>query len=126
MEEIGIGIDIEDISRFKGIKANRRLLDNVFTEKENKYCLSKNNSSPHFAARFAGKESIIKACSSIGQIPLSYKEIEITNNKKGVPIVRLGKKIFDKFQIKLTLSHCEDKVVAFAIIVNKSFYNEKN
>ena len=109
MKEFGIGTDIENIERFKN--KEKHFLNKIFTKKELEYCFSKKNYAAHLAARFAGKEAVVKALSNIADADIGYNQIEIINNKKGVPIVKL-----DKFKIKLSLSHCKDKAIAFAII----------
>lgn len=52
--------------------------------KELKYCLSKTNPYPHLAARFAGKEAVIKLISGFGG-KISPNEIEILNDNSGAP-----------------------------------------
>lgn len=115
----GIGTDIESISRFKEVKNNERFLNKIFTKKEIDYCFSKKNPCQHLAARFAGKEAVIKALSNLVNSFSGYKEIEIINNESGGPLVNLTHKNSTKFNIKLSLSHCEDKAIAFAVIVGK-------
>lgn len=119
MSNIGVGVDIEDIERFRLLNSNddERFLNKIFTKNELKYCFSKTASGPHLAARFAGKEAVLKALSAICDFTLNYKEIEIINNEKGVPIVLLNNKKFNKFSVKLSLSHCKDKTVAFSIAI---------
>jgi len=116
---IGIGTDIEDIERFRLTnKDHKTLLAKIFTEKELEYCFSKKPAAPHLAARYTGKEAIIKALNSISiGKNLQFNEIEIYNNEIGVPIVNINK--FKNLEIYLSLSHCKDKAIAFVIIVEK-------
>ena len=81
--------------------------------KELKYCLSKTNPYPHLAARFAGKEAVIKLISGFGG-KISPNEIEILNNADGVPGVLLNKEGLDRFSIVISLSHSKDRAIAFA------------
>ena len=115
---LGIGVDIENIDRFLGLKIpeNNAFLNKIYTKRELEYCFSKNNSAQHLAVRFAGKEAVIKALSSLEYEFSDFTKIEISNNEKGVPSVRINLAGFEDFNIKLSLSHCEDKALAFAVI----------
>ncbi len=114
-----IGVDIEDIGRFAKLdfKNDRAFFEKIFTEKEIEYCVSKANPCRHFAARFAGKEAVIKALQMKG---VEYKDIEILNDLKGVPRVRVnlkngGGKI--NKCLRISLSHCKDKAIAFVVLI---------
>jgi len=115
----GIGVDIEDIRRFRKLNpdSDKGFLNRVFTKNELEYCFSKEDAAPHLTARYTGKEAVIKALSGICKPKLDYKDIEIFNNTNGVPMVKLKNKDFNKFGIKISLSHCKDKAVAFAIVI---------
>jgi len=113
----GIGVDIEDISRFKDLNLdeNEKFLKKIFTQQELSYCFSKKNPAPHLAARFSCKEAVIKALQSAGFDNPGFSAIEILNDKKGIPSVRIDKKDFKNVTIKISLSHCRDKSLAFAV-----------
>lgn len=119
---LGIGTDIEDISRFRDpeIRMNRTFLERVFTQDELAYCFSKRNPAPHLAARFCGKEAVIKALQEAGYEKTGMSSIEILNNPDGVPFARIDKKEFNDITIKISLSHCRDKCLAFAIVFRGS------
>ncbi len=116
-----VGVDCENISRFEGVKFKDkpRFYKKVFTAQEIKYCLSKRNPYPHFAVRFAAKEALIKALPS--SIKLSLNQIEVSNNQKGKPHVKLIKKdfLFDAEDIRISLSHSKDLAIAFVIVFKK-------
>jgi len=119
-EILGIGTDIENVSRFDNIsyEKNPNFLKKIFTEKELKYCFSKRKASEHLAVRFAGKEAVIKAINSLGKIHnINYNEIEIKNNESGLPLVNIFKNGYEGLSVYLTLSHSEDNAIAFVIIV---------
>ncbi|MFZ2456927.1 MAG: 4'-phosphopantetheinyl transferase superfamily protein [Candidatus Altiarchaeia archaeon] len=117
----GIGVDIEGISRFRDLDRtkNKHFLSRVFTDKEVEYCFSKKDPAPHLAARFTGKEAVIKALSSLGESCISCRDIEITNNDKGLPEAILNNVNLNKLKIKLSLSHSQDAAIAYAIAVRK-------
>ncbi|MDP3244339.1 MAG: holo-ACP synthase [bacterium] len=119
----GIGVDIEDVGRFSSLdlKRHRLFLQRIFTKKEIKYCFARKNYGPHLAARFCGKEAVIKALSSIGIIGVPYNMIEITNNRYDVPVVKMSQKT-QKIIVKLSLSHTKDIAIAFVIVMSHNSY----
>ena len=110
--ELSIGVDIEDISRFKNKEYNKNKIfyNKIFTKKEISYCLAKKNPYQHFAVRFCAKEAFIKA---INESIKDYKDIEIKvkNNK---PFI-----IWNDKKHLLSLSHEKDKAIAFVIVENE-------
>ena len=119
LASIGIGTDIESISRFRKLwrKKDKAFLSKIFTANELKNCFSKNDPAPHLAARFTGKEAVIKALSALGQPYPELKEIEITNDRKGMPVVKLKNKKLSGTKVKLSLAHCKNQAIAFALII---------
>lgn len=114
-----IGVDIENISKFNQIKKNDKILSRIFTNNELKYCFSKRDPAPYLAVRYAGKEAVVKAVNSTGVSQMSfldYKKIEIYNEKSGTPRVKLVGLNLDNLVINISLSHCDDKAIAFVII----------
>ena len=118
-ENFGIGTDIESIDRFRKLNLNddNGFLNKVFTKNELDYCFSKKEPASHLSARYAGKEAVIKALSSIGKANLDYKNVEIFKNEEGVPMVRINDIDGGKIKVYVSLSHCEDKAIAFAIVM---------
>lgn len=111
-----IGVDIEDIERFSKLdkKRDSTFLRKVYTEKELKYCFSKSKPGQHLAARFCAKEAVIKVFKSAGK-KIDIKQIELLTSKTGAPRVKIHKKEFSRVQVMISLSHCSDKAIAFAI-----------
>lgn len=119
LKNFGIGVDIESIERFNRpeIINNKLFLSKIFTKKELNYSFSKKKPAPHLAARYAGKEAIFKALTSIGKSNLNYKRLEIFNNKKGVPEAKINNAGFNNLHVRISLSHCNDKAIAFAAVM---------
>ena len=119
---LGIGVDIENIDRFTGPDRTQdsSFLNKIFTRNELEYCFSKKISAQHLAVRYCAKEAVVKALASLNRTNLNYRDIEIVNKKSGIPEVRIEKPGFDDLQIKLSLSHCADKAIAFAVITRKN------
>ena len=118
----GIGIDLIEISRIKESieKFDKRFLNKIYTQTELDYCFSKKNRYQHFAARFAAKEAIAKALATGWAKGFRWKDIEIYNEKSGMPNVTLNgnlKSFLGKDKsLKITMSHSEHYVTCFAII----------
>lgn len=121
IKDIGVGVDIEDIARFRKLDRgkNSSFLNKIFTREELDYCFSKGEAAPSLTARYAGKEAVVKALSGIGKEIINYKEIEILSNDIGAPIVKINNRKFRDILINISLSHCNDKAVAFAVTVKK-------
>lgn len=122
---LGIGIDIIEIERIKKSIDNfgDTFLDKIYTKTELDYCLPKANKYQHFAARFAAKEAIAKALSYSGENGFSWKDIEIYNERNGMPKVKLFNKmdriLGEDKQIHITMSHSENYVTCFALLEKK-------
>ena len=111
-----IGIDIVEISRIK--KAIARWGDNflqrVYSESELKLCRKKPSS---LAARFAGKEAVIKALKKPQGI--SWKQIEVLSEPHGKPLLRLYGRAKEQAKslglanLAITLSHSKEYAIAF-------------
>lgn len=120
MGQMGLGVDIEEVSRFKSLIRNRKFLKRIFTPAEIAYCLSKKNRAQHFAVRFAAKEAVWKALSILPpkqKSGLRHTDIGVKNDQRGKPqitfpksLVRLQKKV------EVSLSHTRSACVAVALI----------
>ncbi len=120
-QQYGIGTDIEKIKRFR--KANYSVksyfVNRIFTKRELDYCFSENDPPMHLTARFSAKEAIFKALNSINTISFNYLDIEIINDDLGVPQVNILKEELKHYEIKVSLSHCYDNAISFALAIKK-------
>ena len=118
---IRIGTDIIEISRIKKSieDTDNKFIERIYTNKEIEYCESrKSQKYQHYAVRFAGKEAVFKAISSMlkNKFEVDWKDIEILNDSSGRPYVNILKsKISDKINIDISLSHCKEYAVANVI-----------
>jgi holo-[acyl-carrier protein] synthase len=114
-----VGIDIEDVARFKSLVRQRRFVERVYTPVEARYCASKKNKLQHFAARFAAKEAVWKALSHAlakRKLSLSHRDIGVANDDSGKPHLTLPKQLRGwASRVSLSLSHTKTTVVAVAI-----------
>ena len=121
---IGTGVDIVEVARFRRVvnKFGDRLLKRIFTQPEVDYCNKKVNKFQHLAGRFASKEAISKALKIKWERGLSWREIEVANNRNGASEVVLtgqAKRIADGLNIEnihLSISHCQNYAIALAVI----------
>ena len=112
----GIGVDCEEISRFE--KMNAAFAEKVFTKKEREYCRAKARPSQHFAARFAGKEAVIKCFGGIGK-KIPFNKIEILKCENSAPAVRILDGSLGGYDVMLSLSHSGNMAIAFAVILKR-------
>jgi holo-[acyl-carrier protein] synthase len=115
LDNVNIGIDITDIDRFSGMIDNPKLLQKIYTPREIHYCQNHKSAAGCFAVRFAGKEAVQKAVDS----GIPFNQIEITNKKNGLPIVRILKPDYRERVLKISLSH-SNKIAIAVVIARKS------
>ena len=126
---LGIGCDIIKISRVQYIfyRYNYRFLNHVFNFSEINYILSnKKKSYAICAKRFAAKEAFLKAFGTGKSFGISWKDIQIKNNKLGRPFLFIKGKALRILTFKipvgfevfyhLSLSDTKDLAQAFVII----------
>ena len=124
MKILGIGVDIIKNSRIKKSIKNTYFIKRVFGKDEVKFSNRKTNKTIYFAKRFAAKEAFSKALGTGISKGLNFKDIEITNNKKGKPILNINgesKKIIKrlikkKFKTFVSLSDEKSHAIASVII----------
>lgn len=111
------GCDIVCTGRFTSHLDDKRFLDRCFTEAEQAYCFEKVHPEKHFAARFAGKEAVLKALSGLG-IRYPIGSVEILNEPSGRPIVRISEKeaVQDGLCIDVSLTHDGEYAAASAVV----------
>jgi len=89
----GIGIDLVENERMERIirKWGDKFLSRVFSEGEIDYCGRRaSQSSIHYGARFAVKESFMKAIGTGLGGGVKLQEIEVVNEASGRPEIRLS------------------------------------
>ena len=91
---IGIGLDVIEVSRIKSTVSRwgSRFEKRVFTDKEISYCNCKKDRFQRLACRFAAKEALFKALGTGWSKGTEWKEIEVTNDVMGKPLITLSGK----------------------------------
>ncbi len=80
---ISIGIDIVEIEEIKkSIEKSKRFVRRVFTENEKEYCEHKIDKYPHYAARYAVKEAVMKALGTGWDKGVQWKQVEVINGNR--------------------------------------------
>tara|TARA_Y100001936_G_C15729231_1_gene485152 strand:+ start:43 stop:426 length:384 start_codon:yes stop_codon:yes gene_type:complete len=125
MSIIGIGVDIVNNKRLKKLIKNKKFISRIFTSNEIKQSIKLKNKINFYSKRFAAKEAFSKATGFGISEKLNFKDISISNNKIGKPLISLNKttKIYlkKKFKVKsfrtnLSLSDEKNYSIAYVII----------
>ena len=121
---LGVGVDIEEIERFKKYDTkNNPFVLRIFTKDEIEYCFSKKNFASHLAARYCAKEACLKAVCSFGYDAVSYADFEVYQTKNGAPEVRvLNPNLSDKVELKISISHSKTNAICYAIANKKHLH----
>ncbi|MDI6775937.1 MAG: holo-ACP synthase [Syntrophales bacterium] len=120
----GIGIDFVEVSRMEKIlkRWEERFTNRVYSPLEIDYCKKRAFPAMHYAARFAVKESFLKAAGVGLWMGIRLKDIEILNNREGRPEIKLHEKAKEIPQdngitaIYISLSHTAVLAVAMVIL----------
>ena len=128
MNIIGNGVDIVENIRIKKSLKIKGFINRIFTKNEiNKSKKLKNNVN-YFAKRFAAKEAFVKAIGEGFRNNINFGDIDIINDNKGKPVVKISNNIekiikkkfkLRKFKIYLSLSDEKKHSIAYVIIDKK-------
>ena len=128
MAIIGVGVDIVDNNRFKKLIKKKQFVERVFTKNETEYSIKIRNKLNYFSKSFAEKEAFSKATGFGISKNLHFKDIEISRDKRGKPIITLNKSsilyLKKKFKVRafktnLSLSDEKNYSIAYVIIEKK-------
>ena len=126
---IGIGIDIIDIRRIEKIiiKYGDRFIKKCFLQTEIQSSENRRNTIQSYAKRYAAKEACAKALGTGLARGVYWKDIEVSNNKLGKPILTLhnkAAKILNQIsskntRIEVSLSDEKNYAISNVIIFNE-------
>lgn len=120
MDIIGLGIDLAEIDRVRHLvgKYGKRFKDRCFTDHEWAYAHRYVDPSGRLAARFAGKEAVMKSLYT-GWRRIHWRDIEITGG--GAPRVNLSGTAAARAErigverVLITITHTDDSAMVFAM-----------
>lgn len=115
---IGTGVDITEVRRLRQAieKWGDSFLNRVFTKIELENAKRHGSFYQHLAGRFAAKEAVFKA---LGDIELSWRDVEILNNKDGKPLCKIMNNRGKNAEVLISISHVKNYATAFAVITKK-------
>ena len=121
---VGTGIDLVEVPRIAAAIAQfgDRFLRRIYTEREIRYCDSKQNRAERYAARFAAKEAALKALGTGWKRGVAWRDVEVGREPGGRPTLALHGKAAE-FATKLgakraslSISHTKEQAIAQVIL----------
>lgn len=123
MQILGLGVDLADIDRVGEVLAKYpRFADRCFTDHEREYAFRFATPERRLAARFAGKEAVMKSMGT-GWRRIRWRDIEITGG--GRPTVRLTESAARRAQnlgvseVLVTITHTDTSALVMAVAVGE-------
>lgn len=124
---VGIGIDIIEVERIRAAVNRNKFVQRIFTGREQNYCESRGiQCAASYAARFAGKEAVMKAFGT-GLAGGNWTDIEIVVDQSGRPSVVLEGAFAQRaqqlhiLQIHISLTHAREYAAAQAVLWGGDF-----
>ena len=121
MRILGLGVDLADVERVGRIlEKYPRFAERCFTEHEREYAFRFASPERRLAARFAGKEAVMKSMGT-GWRRIRWKDIEITGG--GKPTVRMSgnaarrAEMLGVTEVLVTITHTDTDALVMAIAV---------
>ncbi|MCY3538975.1 MAG: holo-ACP synthase [bacterium] len=123
MQIIGLGVDLADIDRVARLLARYpRFARRCFTEHEQAYAERFAHPARRYAARFAGKEAVMKSLGT-GYRRVRWRDIEITGGGKptvlltGTAAARAEQ--LEVTRVEITITHTDRQALVFAIALSE-------
>ena len=123
MRILGLGVDLADVERVGRIlEKYPRFAERCFTEHEREYAFRFASPERRLAARFAGKEAVMKSMGT-GWRRIRWTDIEITGG--GKPIVRMSgnaarrAEMLGVTEVLVTITHTDTDALVMAIAVGE-------
>ena len=120
----GIGVDIAATERFQRFidNGNSAIMERLFTQSERSLCGNRKDAASCLAARFAAKESFLKALGTGLRDGISWQDMEVTNNALGKPELTLSGKAEEQIlangvvRVHVSLSHDGGSAIAMVVL----------
>lgn len=125
MEIVGVGTEIVECLRIGRMveQHGEQFVTRVYTRREIHFCHERKRATEHFAARWAAKESVLKALSATWHKGLSMTDVEVHTERTGQLRVYLSGGLREAAQrvgatdFLLSLSHCRAYATAYVLAV---------
>ena len=122
MEIMGMGVDLAEVGRVRRLLGRdaERFRKRCFTDHEWAYAQRFRDPAERLAARFAGKEAVMKSL-GVGWRHVPWRDIEITGG--GAPTVKLSGKAARRAEmlgvdrVMITITHTGDQALVMALAV---------
>ena len=122
MQILGLGVDLADIERVGRVLAKYpRFAERCFTDHEREYAFRFARPERRLAARFAGKEAVMKSMGT-GWRRIRWRDIEITGG--GKPTVRMSGRaeqratLLGVTEVLVTITHTDTSALVMAVAVS--------
>jgi holo-[acyl-carrier protein] synthase len=123
MEPLGLGIDIVEIERVRGLyeRYPERFLERVYTPSERDRAHAMRDPTSFLAGRFAAKEAVLKVLGTGLTGGISWQDIHVIREPSGAPRVYLSGKAYARAEtiglglVLVSISHGRDHAVAQAV-----------
>ena len=123
MRIVGLGVDLAEIERVGRVLARYpRFAERCFTDNEREYAFRYARPERRLAARFAGKEAVMKSMGT-GWREIRWSDIEITGG--GKPTVKVTGTAARRAEMlgitgfEVTITHTNKEALVFAIAVGE-------
>ncbi len=123
MRIIGLGVDLADIDRVERVlERYPRFAERCFTDHERAYAFRFAKPARRLAARFAGKEAVMKSLGT-GWRRIRWQDVEITGG--GAPTVRLSGTASRRAEtlgvtgVLVTITHTDTSALVMAVAVGE-------
>ena len=123
MRIVGLGVDLAEIDRVGRVLAKYpRFAERCFTDHEREYAFRYARPERRLAARFAGKEAVMKSMGT-GWRQIRWTDIEITGG--GKPTVKVTGTAARRAEMlgitgfEVTITHTDKEALVFAIAVGE-------
>ena len=123
MRIIGLGVDLTEIGRVKHLLDRyEQFPERCFTEHEREYAFRFAKPERRLAARFAGKEAVMKSMGT-GWRRIRWRDVEITGGGKPTVVLRGTAKaradMLGVTEIHVTITHTDDTAMVMAVAVGE-------
>lgn len=125
MRIFGIGTDIVECLRIAQMieRHGELFIGRVYTPHEIDYCSKRRAATQHYAGRWAAKEAVLKALGTGWVKGISWRDVEVRNEKGGKPIIALAGGARERCgqagitEMQISISHCRSHATAYALAV---------